>query len=142
MIKIDRRFKPLILIAIALLAVWGYDSFLSKKKGFDNMEPAYKTQAPELYKLYSASPGTGNKLYLDKLIEVDGQVSEILPNGESFTIFLFADSASRVSCTLDKEDISKISDVKLGTKVKIRGRCAGLFNDLVLVDCYFAQIKN
>lgn len=95
-------------------------------------EPYVSVSAYELFSAFEANEAEANKRFLDKVVQVDGTVSEILSNqdGESVLLLKTGDPLFGISCTIK----GGIADIKPGTPVKVKGICTGYLSDVVLTD--------
>ncbi|TSE04644.1 OB-fold protein [Aquimarina algiphila] len=77
-----------------------------------------------------------NSKYLDKIIEVNGTISEINVS-ENKGIITLSDEGSMggVICHLSPEEHTKIASLKKGQNIKIKGICTGYLMDVILVKC-------
>lgn len=137
--------KAIILTTLFLIIIAGGITWNYLFAGHDDLidvNAEFTVSAVQLLTDFRANENVANKKYTNKIVEVNGTVAEIIPNGKTFTLFLYADSVTRVSCTLADNQTAKINQVKTGSKVEMRGQCAGLLSDVVLVRCVFVRIRN
>ena len=85
---------------------------------------------------YTADEKKANTLYLDKAIEVSGEVAGVSKTQQGKTVLSLktSDPMAGVRCTM-KEDV----EVKPGEQVKIKGICSGFLMDVTLIDCYVVK---
>ncbi len=77
-----------------------------------------------------------NSKYLDKIIEVNGIISNISTNKNKGIITLSdKDAMGGVICHLSSEEHTKIMSLKKGQNIKIKGLCTGYLMDVILVKC-------
>ena len=96
-----------------------------------------KIDAPVLFKEYSTNEQTANKNYLEKIMEVRGEVTSVTKNAEGLTVVLLKteDPMFGINCTMEQKDIR----VKEGETIVLKGICTGYLTDVVLIRCF--QIK-
>ena len=96
-------------------------------------EKTIPVTATELFKAFQQNEAAANSAFLDKAIEVTGEVAEVKVNQEGKTVIVLKsqDPFYGVLCTL--KDTSHISHP--GQQVKIKGLCSGFNADVVLRDC-------
>ncbi len=96
-------------------------------------------KAEDLAATFDENEIKGNKLYKDKLAEITGTVSDIgeslgqtyvvLSSGKDFSI-------TNVQCFFkDDNEISKVAEIKKGTKVTIIGKIDGKSLNVAVNDC-------
>ncbi|MBK7008075.1 MAG: hypothetical protein IPH36_05350 [Saprospiraceae bacterium] len=89
-------------------------------------------EAPALLKAFETNETTANTQYLDKVIEVSGQISRIEEDGEKKSIYLSTgNEMSSVICEM--ESASSTEGLAAGSKVVVKGKCTGYLMDVVLV---------
>ena len=72
-----------------------------------------------------------NSTYLNKIIEVEGVVSEY--NKEYFSLVIQGDDLGGVVCNFQPN--YTIPEIAVGQIVKVKGRCAGFLFDVQLMEC-------
>jgi len=96
-------------------------------------EDAMPVTAIGLFKEYAANETTANTKYLNKNLEVTGQVAALDTNqdGAVAVILQTDDIMSGIMCTMHDRDVA----VKTGETVTIKGFCSGYVSDVKLTDC-------
>lgn len=102
-----------------------------------NETPLLTIQAYELFTQYTADEKAANSLYLDKVLQVQGTVGEIIRNEQGETTLVLKDETEPfgVSCTMQQKQRKNISTIQVGDRVVIKGLCTGMLMDVVLVKC-------
>jgi DNA/RNA endonuclease YhcR with UshA esterase domain len=131
------RLKKIVLILLfVLLAVATYTWFFVWNKPQTNVAKAdaLKIKASALFNEYSTNEQTANQKYLEKILEVTGEVTSITKNVEGQTVILLKtnDPMFGVNCTMEEKNIV----LKEGDAVTIKGICTGYLTDVVLIRCY------
>jgi putative exporter of polyketide antibiotics len=94
-----------------------------------------RVSAPELVSAYDSNEAEANAQYLDKVLEVKGEIIEISKNQkEEPVITLKGTDMSGIICTFEG---TATSEIKLNSSVVIKGICTGFLTDVVLVRCIF-----
>jgi hypothetical protein len=128
----NKTFKSLLIIALILLIGGGAVAYFMWNKPHRNVEneKGIEVTAPQLVKEYQQNEAEANKKYLDKAIQVQGNISEVKSNQDGkTTVMLSSDDAfTSVFCTL-KEPASNITT---GSLVTIKGICSGMLSDVRL----------
>jgi hypothetical protein len=99
-------------------------------------ESAITVTAQGILDAYAADETKANTLYLDKAIEVSGEVDNVstTPQGKTIVSLKSSDPMAGVRCTM-KEDVT----VKPGETVRIKGICSGFLMDVTLIECYVVK---
>jgi hypothetical protein len=97
-------------------------------------EKSILVTAQAIIDAYSSDEKKANALYLDKAIQVSGEVSGVTKNeaGKTVVSLKTSDPMGGVRCTL-KEGAGNLT---VGDSVSIKGICTGYLLDVTLIDCY------
>ncbi|MFN3841585.1 MAG: OB-fold protein [Cyclobacteriaceae bacterium] len=118
--------------AIAVLAFWLY----TKPSRTADETPFVVLPAKELYKTFLTDEDAANGNYLNKVLEVYGEVADVGQDLQHHMVLLFNcdDPVFGVRCTLEKP-----VKVKPGDVVHIKGICKGFLSDVILTNCIPAK---
>ncbi len=123
-----------ILVTILLIAggIYYYTFVYAKNHHRDaQSETAIIISADSLTAAYQNNEQAANKLYLNKAIEVSGNILNINKDQAGYTTLLIgkADAFSNVSVTLNStEAITK----KVGDPATVKGVCTGFLSDVII----------
>jgi hypothetical protein len=96
----------------------------------------YIISVDSLLTLYTANEDSANKLFLDKIIQVKGEVAEISQDSTRFTVVLRnPDAMEGVSCSLGDDQSGEVKKLVKGKIIEIKGICAGKLSDVALNKC-------
>lgn len=129
-----------LLIALAFLAGGGY-FFSEYNRG---LEGAGKTEhtltSAALFSAFEDDEKAANAKYLDKVVEVDGTITEVGKNKQGkITISLEGGMLFGTTCEMFESEKLDQSKFKKGQKIKLKGICTGFLSDVVLVRCVEAK---
>lgn len=129
------RFKlifSLVLVIVLMVISFVWVFYWNKPQQNIKNAKAISIQATELFNEYSTAERTTNDKYIDKIIEVTGEVFSISKNNEGKQIILLKtdDPMFGINCTMEEE-----AKVKEGDLVKIKGICTGYLTDVVIIRC-------
>jgi hypothetical protein len=133
--KNRKFFLPVILLWVLALGFWAYYVYTKPHESTKNLNADLTINADELYKQYSVNETEADKKYLNKIIKVEGKISEIKINGTVQIFVLETQSAGGINCQMSSSEIIKKTGVEKGATVSIKGRCTGFLMDVNLVDC-------
>ena len=122
-----------IIAIVAGLYIWN-----KPHRNIASAKEDYSISAEEFYKEYSANEEAANKKYLNKIISVNGKISEIqLENANEPTLALkTTEDGITVSCGFDSKRLKDLKSLKTGDLVKIKGKCDGLgMFGIVITQC-------
>jgi len=118
------------LLAAAIVSLYVFRKSDNSVKG---KKPDFKVLCSEIVSEFENDEQSASAKYVDKIIEVEGEIAEISSDEESYVVILREpDSFSGVSCSVSKGEISESELGKTGDKIKIKGICTGYLMDVTL----------
>ena len=120
------------LLAVLLLAA--LSAFLYFSSDHTQSQPSdYVSDAASIYREYSRDEAAGNQKYLNKVLEVHGELTEVTSDQNGSTVLMFRENGAPggVLCTMNGER----SGLKVGQAVRVKGLCTGFLFDVVLNKC-------
>lgn len=131
--------KKTLLIVIAIAAVagaaGGYYLWNKPHKNMTKAEAAHSVEANALLSEYENDEAAANAKYLSRIIEVKGEVAQVL-EGENTTVVLATENGIfGIKCELDPHSKVEFPTYKAGDQVALKGECTGFLGDVVLVRC-------
>ncbi len=97
------------------------------------MKPDYIISATDLLKTFETDSSMADKKYTEKIIEVNGTVSQAERQADSTINIKFADSTgSYLVFTTDKKEFGEAAKIKEGDVVILKGSCSGsLYSEIL-----------
>jgi len=131
------RKKIFLFAGIVLLCfiAWGFYLFNKPHTGVENIQPAVTIAATDLYAQYSTAEKHSDSIFLDKIIEVKGIVSDVQKTDTAMNILLKAGETGDINCSLSLNDNKNIPMPSVGQNILLKGKCTGFLMDVELVDC-------
>lgn len=129
---------------LSLFTVLGFAYYLYNKphQGISDKTPAFILLAETLVRDYELDEKKANAKYLGKVVEVFGIISEKSMNEKGiFNVTLQGSDLAGIGCEFEKKNQKELIILKEGQKIKIKGICAGVLMDVVLVDCVLIDNK-
>lgn len=136
------KFLLAAIILIALLGGFAYYSFLNVPKVSAKADPVDITMpASQLFQAYTSNQERGDKLYIGKIFEVSGTITEISEDEQGAPVVLFGtdDAFGGVLCTFEVTEKEKVAKLQPGTDIKVKGICTGLIMEVVLNRCTLVE---
>ena len=112
-----------ILIIIVIGGIIAYRMYDERTPDIVNRQPDVVTDVNTLVASFNSDTASAGKKYLDRIIEVTGNVKSIDTSGA--IVLGNADDASSVVCGLDRRHLKDHEKVKVGSPAVIQGRCTG-----------------
>jgi hypothetical protein len=128
-----RRFVLVscILIVLGLAIFYGTKYYLNHKPGRSvENEKGLEVTAQQIFNDFTTNEAAANQKYLNKAIQVTGEVAEVKKNQDDKTVVLLktADPIFGVNCTF-KTDPGALQP---GSTVTFKGICTGFLSDVVI----------
>lgn len=137
--------KKKILFSILILgligASIGFYLYTKPPRDISSTKEDFVLNVEEFYKEFMTNEASANTKYLNKVIIVEGIVTEIqLENSEEPTLSISSQNGdSKLTCGFNKNLTSTITSLKSGNKVTLKGKCDGknMFDEIVFTQCSF-----
>lgn len=115
--------------------------YFKPARNFREATPDMMVMANDIIHDYTTDEISGNAKYLNKVIEVEGVVSDIAVDEKGFTNINLAveNEMAMVSCAMDPESKKGYEHITKGSVVKIKGQCSGMLMDIILVKSVLVQ---
>jgi hypothetical protein len=95
--------------------------------------PDFKLSCSQIVSEFEKDEPQANTKYLDKIIEVEGTIAELSSDTSGVNIILRDENeTSGICCSFGKSQKIDITELKLGSKIVIKGICTGYLMDVVL----------
>ena len=132
--------KKKIILAILILSIVGavvaYKMYNKPHVNVANSKADITITANKILTDFSSDETSANKLYLEKIIEVKGTISETkLEKGKGIITLKTNDDFGSVLCHLSEEATKEMSSLKVGQTISLKGICTGYLMDVILVKC-------
>ena len=76
------------------------------------------------------------KMFIEKAIEIEGEIKEITLRDGKYTVILKGDSKrAYILCEMQKNQSDKVLELTVGQKVRIKGVLKGFLIDVILLNC-------
>jgi hypothetical protein len=138
-----KTYVKIVLGVVLFIAIVGIGAglymFNLKPKDLSGAKPDYVITATLLQKAFEDNEAVATSKYVNKVIEVSGEVASV-KEGENSSIniaFKTGSDMSSVICTFPSSN--KPGDLAAGTSVIIRGVCSGYLMDVLLNNCAVAK---
>lgn len=127
-----KKYIWYLLMAVLAGGAYGYYQYNRPVASLESANADVVLEAPALLKAFETNETTANTQYLDKVIEVSGQISRIEEDGEKKSIYL--STGNEMSSVICEMELGTPSDgLAVGGKVTVKGKCTGYLMDVVLV---------
>lgn len=130
--------SSVIICVFGILGVWYYAFYMPthfKRDVID--EQGVGISAVDIVKAYQTNEQVANVAYLDKTLEVSGEITEVKKDqtGKTTVELKSNDSFAGVFCTLKTNN----NELKVGQTITIKGICTGFLTDVVLIEAVIVK---
>ena len=121
----NKKIKKIIIAATVLIAIAAIVLYVVWNKPHRNVQSAdaAKITATELYRVFITDSAKARNLYVNKVVEVSGEITQLSLNQQSQQVILIktAIPGAAVNCTMEE----KAGNIKAGDLISIKGICSG-----------------
>lgn len=133
-----KKIIPILLLFILAGLAIGYFMWNKPHRDISGSEADYTLSAEELFSFYSENEDSANTLYLEKVLQLKGEMQGQLnlDNPEEPTLFLSTgDDFGVISCGFPSSALKDLQSIASGTELTVKGLCKGRTLDVVLTNC-------
>jgi len=110
--------------------------FSITKSNFNHIKERKTSKQLTTYELISEYQNQSLEDLIEKVIEVDGVLKEIKYTNDVYTLYLTDENnETYILCELQKDQFTKVSQLVVGEKIKIKGVLKGHLMDVILLNC-------
>jgi hypothetical protein len=116
-----------LLVVILIIGGAVYYVFNKPHRNVLNEEPSFSLSSDQLLSEYDKDTASANKKYLDKVIQLKGQVSDMVTDQQGGVVIVLNDGKSMFGITCSISDNSKEAGKKYqkGQEITLKGICTG-----------------
>jgi len=124
-------------LLLVALGVYGWWQYHRSPGDMAKTSPAMKVSVAYLVAKYVKDEPSANALFLGKLIQVSGTITDIRFERDTLVNLLLGEAGAmhQVSCLMDKQSNPAIRRLAAGKPVIIKGICTGFLMDVELNRC-------
>jgi hypothetical protein len=126
-----------IVIIIAAATACGYYLYNKKPADIRKETAQFELTATKLVEDFNKDETAANKKYLDKVIDVKGNIADIKTDtsGQATVFLESSDPMASVTCSFYADEAASVKALQKGSLVTIKGKCTGKLMDVVLNKC-------
>jgi hypothetical protein len=136
------RVKVLVYGLLLIAVIGGLASIyiiFTKSGNIDvsNIENVEHVEVEEVIAMFKKDQEKANAEFIEKIIEVEGEIKEISFLNDRHTIILNSKSFTQsfVMCDMSPLENDKINKLTVGDTVVLRGVCKGYLLDVIMLNC-------
>jgi len=131
------RYKIILIVAVLVLiagAIYIYKEYHRTNKNINKEASAFNLSAIELVRSFTENDSLASRLYVGKIISVNGLVRNLDKDNRGYYTVSLGDTASMssVKCSVDSLYTIAASALKPGVSINIKGNCTGFNKDELL----------
>lgn len=130
------NFKKYILPLVVIIAFIIYKVYNKSHVNIANSVEDISVSVKKIVEDFSSDETLANTIYLDKIVSVKGELSEIKnANEKTILILTSKDIFETVQAELSSNAAQKIKNYTIGKPITVKGMCTGYLMDVILVKC-------
>ncbi len=117
-------------------AMYGITEYYRSSKDISTTKADVAIDAGTLFSAFESDEKAANEKYLTKVIAVKGPIGDISTDqsGANVVVLRTTDMMFGIACTMLPAESEKVSQLKKGQTVTIKGLCTGYTMDVVLTN--------
>jgi len=135
-------YKIIVAVILIFFLSLLYSLYLYNKP-FRNVEKSkadIEISLKELIEEYKQDEVSANSKYLDKLIQIEGIITDIsINNGNSVLTVSESKNNPSIICNMSPNYNVNALKLKIGDKVSVKGICTGYLLDIILINCVLTK---
>jgi len=134
-------FLSLIILVILIFSAGYLYLRYMPDKNMEKQAPDFLLTASQLANEYNLDPAASDVKFIDRIIEVTGNISDISTDQNEAIVFILRDNEMEtgILCTLTQEAKTDAAALKPGDRITIRGMCTGMLFEVVLNKCVIVR---
>ena len=133
---IRRYLDKIFVIAFLLISMAIIASDLMSKSDLSNTTEKQITKQLSTNELIFEYQNNSLGKFIEKAIEVDGVLKEIMFKNDVYTLYLTdGQNSTYILCELQHDQIEKIPNLLVGETIKVKGILKGHLMDVILLNC-------
>ena len=134
MMPVKKRILVAIVLVIAAAAFYIYKEFNRTNINIASEQAAFTLTASELINEFNSNDSSAGKKYVGKVIAVSGRVKNTDKDERGYYTVSLGDSSSMssVRCSIDSMYTDRVTAIRPGMTVTIKGNCTGYNADELL----------
>lgn len=127
-------------LMLMAFAAAGYGFYLFNKKPADvrTLPDKFELTAYTLMNDFNKDETAADKKYVNKVIAVQGKVSDIKlepSTGQATVILDSGDPMAAITCSFYDDEAGSLKEIKQGQQIVVKGKCTGKLMDVILNKC-------
>lgn len=130
----NRKKTVSVILIFVVFSFVAYKFYNKPHVDVKKTSPNFKINAEKLFSEFSLNETNANEKYLDKIIEVEGEILDIILEDDKGVVSLKTrDDFASVMCYLSENSSKSIQKLSVGNIITLKGICTGYLMDVVLV---------
>lgn len=134
----NKNIKILIglIILMSIVILYGLNLYNKPHLNVEKTDADLVINFQDLLDDYKNDENLANRKYVDQVIQINGEISEItVENGNSIIIFKDSTGTSSVMCHMSPEENLKVLKLKKDGEIILKGICNGYLIDVIMIRC-------
>ena len=125
-------------LLVLVLSGWLIFSSIFKDNCVDthSLETSVRISSEQLLSSFKENELAANSNYVEKIIEVKGEIRDISFLNNRYTIYLYGgDEINSLICDMNPDQADRVKELKTGQTVVLKGVCKGFLMDAIFLNC-------
>lgn len=135
---LNNKFKIILgfVVLISIVIVFAIKMYNKPHIDVNNVPADVTVTALNIFNDFNQNEAMANEKYVDKVIEIKGEVSNIsFEDGNSIITLSDPNGNSSIICHMLPEENKNVLTFKKGNSISIKGVCTGYLLDVMMVRC-------
>ncbi len=118
-----------------VVAYFVWSNFFSTGPSTSRLSTDFELSATELYEAFDRDEAKANEMYLNKILEVEGTVTDVVNSDDlKPSISLQTNGFGVIKCSFESAEALGESEIQVGVTIKLKGECIGYLLDVLLTN--------
>jgi hypothetical protein len=133
--SVKMKYIKILLVIACLGTITGFYLYNKPVSSTASRSADLTIRAEDLFNEFSKNENAANTKYLDKVVSIEGTVTNIaIEDGLSIVTLKTASDMFGVICKIESGD-EKVKSLKAGEEIRVKGVCTGMLMDVIMVRC-------
>lgn len=130
-----KKYVIILLVFAIIGTITGWYLYTKPVKSTSSKSTDISLNSEELFNAFTNDEAAANSMYLDKVVSVTGDVTNVsMEDGHRVIRLNSGTEMFGVVCKMEQDD-SDAEQVNVGEKITIKGICTGMLMDVIMVRC-------
>jgi hypothetical protein len=134
-VKTRQIILSVIIVCLLIAVAWGFYLYNKPHTSAEGKSTDATLSADSLYNAFTKNEAAANKVFMNKILEINGTVQDITMSNRRPVVLLNTGQVGSINCEMAIDSAKVFSTLHKAAQVTIKGKCSGYLMDVNLVDC-------